>query len=297
MSAKPNLLVVGALKCGTTSLHSYLGLHPDVHMAEDKELDFFVSPDDCDVPQGNWERGLDWYTQRFSPESRVRGETSHNYTAWPLARGVPERAAETLPDAKLIYIVRDPIDRIVSHYMERRFTGLEARPLDVVLREAAKDPRNTYVCRSSYCLQLEQWLKRYPEEHVLVLTLEELRDERLETLQRVFRFLGVDDSFRLPGSVPVANPSAMRREPRGITRGVERRRGARSLRMRVERPPRLLPAPARHALRSAWQHLLMRRTAPPEMSEEARNGIAEVLREDVERLRALTGDRFEDWSI
>jgi Sulfotransferase domain len=297
MSALPNLLVIGALKCGTTSLHTYLGLHPEVQMAEEKELDFFVSPSDCDIPQGNWERGLDWYTQRFSPGSRVCGETSHNYTAWPLARGVPDRAAETLPGAKLIYIVRDPIDRIVSHYMERRFTGLEERPLDVALREAVRDPRNSYVYRSSYCLQLEQWLKRYPEEQVLVVTLEELRDERLETLQRVFRFLGVDDSFRLPDSVPVANPSAMRREPRGIARGAERRRGARSLRMRVERPRRLLPAPARHALRSAWQHLLMRPTEPPEMNDEVRNGIAEVLREDVERLRALTGNRFEDWSI
>ena len=70
----PNLLIIGAQKCGTTSLHAYLDLHPDVHMAAEKELDFFIA-------DRAWRNGADWYAARFRDDAAVRGEASPNYTA------------------------------------------------------------------------------------------------------------------------------------------------------------------------------------------------------------------------
>ena len=102
----PNVLVVGAAKCGTTSLHEYLDRHPEIAMAREKELDFFVE-------QKNWSRGVDWYERQFAA-APVRGESSPSYTAYPRYRGVPERIRRIVPDAKLVYLVRDPVERALD---------------------------------------------------------------------------------------------------------------------------------------------------------------------------------------
>src|ERR687894_2292944 len=74
--ALPNLIVIGAQKCGTSVLHYYLSLHPEVSMSRPKELNFFIE-------ERNWPRGLDWYKSQFDGDARVRGEASPNYTAYP----------------------------------------------------------------------------------------------------------------------------------------------------------------------------------------------------------------------
>ena len=150
MASLPNLLVIGAQKCGTTSLHGYLSLHPQVSMAKRKELDFFVRPEDSIVAIGNWHRGLDWYRAQFQGSSPVLGEASPNYTGFPHFRGVPERAARVLPEAKLICMVRDPIERIVSHYMHRRAAGVETRPLEQTLGDIETEAGAIFVYRSMY---------------------------------------------------------------------------------------------------------------------------------------------------
>ena len=93
----PNLIVIGAAKCGTTSLHEYLNEHPEISMSSEKELYFFVE-------EKNLGKGLAWYESQFDPSAPVRGESSPGYSALPLYRGVPERMAETIPDAKLVVI-------------------------------------------------------------------------------------------------------------------------------------------------------------------------------------------------
>ncbi len=109
-STLPNLIIIGAQKCGTSGLHYYLGLHPEVSMSTPKELNYFIA-------ERNWGRGPEWYARHFDPTARCRGESSPNYTAFPQHMGVPERMAGVIPDAKLIYIVRDPLDRIAAHYV------------------------------------------------------------------------------------------------------------------------------------------------------------------------------------
>src|SRR5687767_12965591 len=106
----PNLVVIGAQKCGTSGLHYYLGLHPEISTSEPKELNFFIA-------ERNWPRGLDWYRSRFDGAAKVRVDASPNYSAYPQHTGVPERMADVIPSARLLYMVRDPIDRIAAHWV------------------------------------------------------------------------------------------------------------------------------------------------------------------------------------
>ena len=109
--ALPNLIIIGGLKCGTTSLHHYLSLHPEIAMSRPKELNFFVA-------ELNWPLGRDWYAAHFDPKAPVRGESSPHYTNSPAFAGVADRMRDILGEAvRLIYVVRDPIDRMLSHYL------------------------------------------------------------------------------------------------------------------------------------------------------------------------------------
>src|SRR3712207_3099155 len=106
------------MKCATTSLHYYLNLHPQISMSEKKELDFFVR-------EKHWDKGVEWYKSNFhgNGETKIYGEASPNYTLHPIFSGVPERMYSVVPEAKLIYVVRDPIDRMISHYIHEYTKG------------------------------------------------------------------------------------------------------------------------------------------------------------------------------
>jgi hypothetical protein len=185
----PNFLVVGAMKAGTTSLHSYLRTHPQIFMPSAKELHFFVQ-------ERNWTRGLQWYERQFGPASMsfiARGEASTSYTMYPRYAGVPARIAACLGDASFVYVLRDPIERIKSHYRHNVTTGVVSAPIETAVEE---DP--TYVDCSRYALQIEQYLEHFPRERLLVITAEELRWKRWETVRLVFDFLGVDPDWIPP---------------------------------------------------------------------------------------------------
>jgi Sulfotransferase domain len=149
----PNLIVIGATTCGTSSLYHYLGRHPEIFMSKEKELRYFLQ-------EVNWGRGKEWYEAQFANGATpVRGEVSPQYTRFPKFPGAPERMASVIPDAKLIYLVRDPIERIVSCYVDNRSTAKDDR----CLREAVIEPAdNLYLWESSYCMQLEQYLEHFP---------------------------------------------------------------------------------------------------------------------------------------
>src|SRR5204862_290420 len=142
----------------------------------------------------NWPRGTEWYAPHFEPRANVRGESSPCYTAYPQHQGVAERMHATVPDARLIYLVRDPLERIAAHwvhnYAKRRERG--------DLRATLLHPQTSYVARSRYHMQLEQFLRFYDRERLVVIEQDELRLEREATLRRVFEFIGVDPDFTHP---------------------------------------------------------------------------------------------------
>ena len=108
----PNLFIIGAAKCGTTSLHCYLDLHPEISMSRIKEPRFFACPEGPREERAITDRNR--YLALFEAGKKIRGEASPAYSQHPAVSGVPGRIAMESPDAKFIYLVRDPIERIES---------------------------------------------------------------------------------------------------------------------------------------------------------------------------------------
>jgi hypothetical protein len=275
----PNLIVIGGQKCGTTSLHNYLSAHPQIAMSRDKELDFFTS----------WgqRRGLDWYEQHFTRPAPVRGESSPSYSAWPHILGVPEAIHETLDDVRLIYLVRDPVDRIVSEYLHNVGHGQERRSLSRVAAERGFE-ESPYVAKSRYAMQLERYLDLFDSSQLLVLTQESLSRDRLATLRVVFRFLGVEESFVSPRFARRYNKARDRRAGVALA---ERARGA----LGDQRFERLTGRVPRAAQRLG-DRVVRRPIESPELPEELRSRLVALLAEDTVRLAGLTGLDLGHWS-
>lgn len=198
MTALPrHLLVIGAQRCGTTSLHRLLDAHPQITMARPSrpEPKVFCSDEATD-------RGADWYRRTWFGHARdelLLGDKSTSYLEDPQA---PDRAARTLGEAEVVALLRDPVERAVSNWRFSTDHGLESRPLEVALREnltskAAWDPGTTsvspfaYLERGRYADYLRPWVARFPTStHVLLLA--DLV-ERPESVAALFRGLGVAD--------------------------------------------------------------------------------------------------------
>ena len=158
-------------------------------MSHTKELHFFVK-------EVNWDRGLDWYKSYFPPVAAVaRGESSPSYANYPTYSGVPERAYSVVPTAQLIFCVRDPIERILSHFRMERARAPKPRSFEEVVMSNLNNP---YVNQSRYWFQIKQWLNFYGFARILIVTQEDLDRNRRQTLQRVFSFIGVDPLFDHP---------------------------------------------------------------------------------------------------
>jgi hypothetical protein len=202
--ALPNLVIIGAMKCGTTSLHHYLDLHPAITMSRPKELNFFIGPaagaprspadDEPDWAQGNWHRGAAWYAAQFDPAATVRGEASPGYTS-PSYPVVAERMARLIPRARLLYAVRDPIARAISQYEHHRRQGTEIRGL----AEALLDPGSQYIARGRYFERLRPFLDTGTfGSSVSIVAQEELGVAPRAVLRALFEVLDVDGDYWSP---------------------------------------------------------------------------------------------------
>ncbi len=282
----PTFLIIGAPKAGTTSLHFYLDQHPQIQMSQIKEPNFFAPPDD---PAHEKRRvgDLDRYERLFDPAFAVRGEASTSYTDHPRRAGVPERIKQLLPDVKLLYLVRDPIERTMSHYRHLVAGEGERRPLAEIIGERPRED-SPCVCPSLYALQLERYLQHFAPEQVHVIDQAELLADRRATLSEIFAFLEVDDSVDSSRfDEELLRTGERRAYPPGFARFVG---------LQVVPRTQWLPAGARRALRRT-----MERALPPleteALGQELRARLAELYAGDVARLRALTGKRFATWSV
>jgi Sulfotransferase domain len=207
----PDFLIIGAQRCGTTYLHGLLAAHPDVGPPVAKEVEFF---------DRNWHRGLNWYRSYF-PSARpktgrrgsVTGEASPSYIFHPLA---VERARTALPQARIVVLLRNPVDRAYSHYLHAVRLGFETMPFEEALAHEEKGPDSatqrmhddqfslsrhySYLARGAYVEQLEEWMQAFPAEQLLVVRSEDFFADVRGTLARVTQFLGLEaqDLERIP---------------------------------------------------------------------------------------------------
>jgi hypothetical protein len=278
----PNLIVIGAPKAGTSSLHFYLDLHPQVAMSRVKELSYFWRED--------WRERRAWYEAQFEfpdREVRVSGESTPFYAAYPFRQNVPERMRELVPNVKLIYMVRDPIDRLLSHWVQRAGDGDRA-PFEKYMDEY-EQPDNRIVCPSRYWLQVERYMHLFDPSQLLVVDQHDLRVRRRETLRAVFRFLEVDDSFESIRLEREINTRAEKVAPRRL--------GAQAW-DRVLRPAgRRAPERIRAIVRTPATRLLYRPIPEPVLTATMRARLRAMLAPEVQALRRFTGKQFETWSL
>lgn len=274
----PTFVIIGAQKSATSSLAGMLGLHPQVFMSVPKEPDFFVE-------DRGWKRGLGWYESLFAAgeSATARGEASTSYTFAPHIPGVPERLASVLPNARLIYLMRHPIERMRSAYHHALAGGSERRPIEVALLHDLR-----YLMPSCYAFQLEAWLPHFEREQILLLVTEDLAVDPVGQLQRVCRFIGVDYEERI-ATTARENVSAGRRAPR---------RGWQSyVRLNRRLPRRLAEAvvDAKHA----GHPLITRPIDPTELTiqPDVRQQLTMLLRPDLARLEQIAGGDFNAWGM
>lgn len=270
----PNLFVIGAMKCGTSSLHNYLNCHTDIGMTAAKEVDYFSGH--------NSTKSLDWYLDQFDPAYLWRGESSQNYSKAhdPFHRGAPKLMATLCPNARLIYLVRDPIERYRSHLVEN-YTG---ETEDIIKHNLSID---TYVKTGLYHFQLLAFLEYFPLEQILVVDSDDLHKDRLATMNRIFGFLGLahmedpktfDFETNLNGEdvvPPNIRSSLPYRTARKLAPGLLERVVAQPLVRRT----------------------LFERSYKVKLSEDERSRLAERFAPDMAALRALTGQPFASWQV
>jgi Sulfotransferase family len=275
---RPTFLVIGAMKAGTDSLWHYLRSHPRVFLSQPKELDFFAE-------EGSWGRGLDWYLGHFrdAADATAVGEASTSYSKYPHHAGVPGRIAQLLPEVRLVYLVRHPLDRIRSHYLHEVLLGRERRPLE---RAVALDP--AYLDVSRYAMQIDRYLEFFPSDRLLVVTSEGLRSDRMATVERILGFLGVDPEVAQEALAAELHRTAETRLPRGPARALGGRPAV--ARVRAALPP---------FARRVAMRLLTRGVDPARatVSDQLRARLESALRQDVARLRRHLEPDFDGWGI
>ncbi len=207
----PDFIIVGAQRCGTSSLYAYLAQHPLIAPAARKEVHYF------DL---NYAKGIEWYRSQFPPKTDpgvLTGEASPYYLFHPLAG---KRCAEAVPEAKIIVLLRDPADRAYSHYHhevrkgreelsfeealdceEERLAGERERLIaDPAYRSRAYQSYS-YQARGVYADQLEVWIEGFGRERMLIVESERLFEDPAAEYPRVLEFLGL----------PLAAPAEYRR--------------------------------------------------------------------------------------
>jgi hypothetical protein len=268
-----DFIVIGAQKCGTTSLFEYMRGHPELYVPPAKEVPYF-SHAEYREDWGEYihrlfapaDPGRRWGT--VTPQYMVGGfyrRDANSEGEWGDPRLVPARIRERLPEARLIALLRDPVERARSHYEWALQTGWETRPLDqavgdllapAALASARARPaeRTGYVTWGEYGRILDGYFEVFPAEQLLVVYTSELKDAPAAVMRRVFGFLGVTQEY-LPANLgAIYRPSAMvpRRFPRLKLESLKARVAA-------NRPARRLwhitPAPARRQIDTRFDRL------------------------------------------
>ncbi|MCB2112127.1 MAG: sulfotransferase [Parvularculaceae bacterium] len=196
----PDFIIIGAMKCGTSTLHAQLAAQPQFFMSEPKEPNFFSD-------DGVYARGEGWYRALFSnaPAGAIKGESSTHYTKLPTYPKTIERLAALIPNAKFIYVLRDPLDRLVSHYIHEWTQGIIACPIDEAI-----DKHPELVAYSRYAYQLEPWVRQFGAGRILPVVFENMTNAPDAELERIAAFLGADGDVEWKGDLDAQNVSSER---------------------------------------------------------------------------------------
>lgn len=176
----PDFVIIGAMKSATSTLYKQLVEQPGIFMCTPKEPNFFSDAD-------QFSKGMEWYSGLFAdaPNGYLLGEASTHYTKLPTLPNAVERLKKYLPHARLIYVMRHPVDRLVSHYMHEWSTGGYRCGINEAI---TKYPE--MIAYSRYTMQLEPYFQAFGQDAVLPVFFDRLLREPQSELERICRHIG-----------------------------------------------------------------------------------------------------------
>jgi hypothetical protein len=273
----PNYLVIGAPKCGTSTICARLGEHPDVFMSTPKEIHYFGRDEE--------EKTRAWYEAHFAaaePASAV-GEGSTSYTHPHIVGRCAEEIHAAIPDVRLIFIARHPLTRLESDWKMRMHEGWT----DPDINRAVRTEGTTLVGHGRYWANTEPYRAAFDEEQLLVLFLEDLAADPETEIRRCFEHVGVDPDAPVPRAKEARNRSSDFRRDGTVGRWV------RSLGL-VDTARRLVPRPVFAAAKAALTHS---DTYTPTWDGATRRWVWDELRADMSRFLASCGKPDDFWSF
>lgn len=195
-----DFLIIGAMKSATSTLYEQLRMQSGIYLPENKEPNFFGDDD-------NFSRGLSWYSNLFeeASDTDIRGEASTDYAKFPAYPMAPERIHSLLPECKIIYIIRHPVDRLISHYVHEWTQGNTGQAIDDAILSD-----DLFINVSLYSQQLKRYLEYFGEKGVHVIFFERLVNFPDEELHGLSRFLGGSLNLKWKKDRSVANKSSER---------------------------------------------------------------------------------------
>lgn len=299
----PDFFLVGAPKAGTSALHAALALHPQLFLSRVKEPKYYMcgdSPPPAYKGPGDAHSNQEWVWQREryldlfdgAADDQLRGESTPFYL---YNRDARRRIAADRPDAKLIAVLRDPVDRAYSNWMHLWMDGLEPRAdiVEAVRRERERidngwAPFWHYQSMGMYGRQLQDLFEHFPREQVLLLRYRELVDEPDRVLNRVFDFLGVQTQEI--AQIPSDNSRPFVKDGvRARTVGPVIRAGAAVGQFLPPKVWRTVSKPLISQLHKGGE------TGRPRLTPEQRTILLRPHLEDIALLEELTGESFEQW--
>jgi hypothetical protein len=284
---RPNFLVIGAVKCGTSSLCKLLGGHPAAFMCDPREP-FFFSHD-----RNYLGKGWDWYESLFvgAAGKAAIGEGSTTYTQQALFPDAAPRIAKHLPDARLIYITRQPLEQIESLWIWlRSFWDTVAKDgirADADFNLSVKERTPILIETARYWKQISRYRDSFPDDRILVLFLEDFKRDPDAVLARCFEFLGIDPEVRIPESDTPINVSKQLRFDRWFLKPLRMLPGAGVAR-------RGLPRGLHAALRPLVRKPVGGR---PQWDADTRGWALDQLAEDSRRFLQHFGKPADFWDL
>lgn len=273
----PNFLVIGAMKCATSTVCGYLEQQPEVFMVPRGEPNYFSH-------DANFAKGPEWYGRFFEgcTTEPIRGEGSNDYASGALYPETAARIAAFDPGMRIIYMVRHPLDRIASAWVQNRADSGDAVP--ATLDRAVREMPDRYVDVSLYWKNLQRYRAHFPDAQILLGFMEDLSADPDTHLARIARFLGVSEAA--PVRRAHVNPTSGKRVPGVAYTAVNRLPFSAGLKA-------MLPEGLRRAVKT---RLLSRPTAGlPRLSATLRAELMPLLQADSAALLAHAGKPPDFW--
>ena len=293
----PNLFIPGAAKSGTSTLHNLLDLHPNICMSEQKEAVYWDSPEFSNF---NFKKKK-WYSNQFhNKNASFFGESTTSYMFF--SEFITNIKAHYKVSPKFIFILRNPIDRCYSHYWWMAGLGIEKRDLEHAIEQDLTRVLERYNYFPDYYYHFGlygKWLtpfyKNFDEKNIKIITLDNLKHERLETLNECFLFLGLKKLDRIPEIV--SNKTFKLRYPKLYHFNLKILKGKfRPINIFKFFVSKQTVQQIKNKLKG-FEFLQNKKPFNyPKISKEQRITLQLLYQEDVKTLKKLTGLNFDEWT-